>query len=146
MKSFLKTSSIFKVATAFAFLLFVSNGLKAQTAYVTNYSAVALTVTVYGATTCVAGEYDCEATILTVPAATSSGPGQSSVTLSCLGSYIVTAEVDESNSSNIGVVLKTPNCLCGQGAATDSDSFTSSGGTITADAACSGQDMYIEIN
>lgn len=145
MKSFLKTSSIFKVATAFAFLLFVSNGLKAQTAYVTNYSTVEMTVTVYGATTCVAGEYDCEATEV-IPAATSSGPGQATISLSCLGSYVVTAEVDENNSSNIGVVLKTPNCLCGQGAATDSDSFTSSGGTITADAACSGQDMAIEIN
>lgn len=145
MKTLSKLAIISKTAFAAFALLLVSNGLKAQTANITNFSSVEMVVTVYGATTCVAGEYNCEETVV-VPAATSSGPGTASVTLSCPSDYVVTADVDENNSSTVGVTLKTPNCLCGQGPQSDSDSFVASNSTtIDVSAECSGQDMAIEI-
>lgn len=145
MKTFSNFSTLAKTTLAAFVLLLASSGLKAQTVTITNFTTIEMIVNVYGTTTCIAGEYDCEEFIV-VPAATSGGPGTGTATFINLSAYAVAADVNENNSATIGVTLLTPNCLCTQGPSTDSDTFTAStNATITAEAGCSGQDMDIEI-
>lgn len=130
MKSFFNFSSLVKTAFAAFVLLFVSNGLSAQTADVYNMTSCNQTVTLIDC----AGDAD----IHSVPAI---GPTPFAIThISGLAihSITVTAGASCSYAPSPTMMLDISGCNCGGLSTFANGSYTSGGTTINGSAGCSG--------